>query len=113
MYLHMCRFFELKQLLYYDNNNLVITYIVSFYFYLNKRWSRSTVMCALYIHYPSSVSMKSCFAPWPSGTPPSDLAISRTTVKPKSVAAYVDTHLSLLAETVGCKAVQSRANESN
>lgn len=69
-------------------------------------------MCALYIYNPSLVSVESCLAPRTSRTPPSYFPVSRTAVEAKSVAIDINTHFALLAEAVGCEAVDASANET-
>ncbi|CAH2085771.1 unnamed protein product [Euphydryas editha] len=64
-------------------------------------------MCALYVDYPSSISVEGSFTPGPSGASPSYFTVSGATVKPEPVAADVDAHLALFAEAVGGETVDA------
>lgn len=54
--------------------------------------------------------MQGCLTPGSPGAPPADLAAPGAPVEPEPVAADVDPHLALLAETVGCEAVDAAAD---
>lgn len=70
-------------------------------------------MRALYINNSAPISMQRCFAPRTSRTSPPDLSVPCAAVESEPVSAYIDTHLALLAEAVGRKAIYPGTDEAN
>lgn len=89
------------------------TFILTYYQFPLARWLRSTVVCALYVHYTPSECMESCLTPRSSRASPPYLPVSSTAIKSESVTTDVDAHLALLTEAVGCETIYAGPDQTN